>query len=592
MVGLPCSSIGLPDLKTANGSSLRISKCVMVPIKLPNSTRDIHHKVLLVDGLQVPCILGMDFMKKARIIIDTQAGKIKMEPPLPGSFKHNPARLLKVKQEVTIKPQEEMLVIGECDINFATALVSSNNNPLVHLMDGVVDGSNTKECSLLLLNPSLDAVQVPKGTIVGYMSPLDRSDFAPIEQVLQVSHSQAWPQLSDISYLANIKLNHIPVQHREKYANLIRSYSDIFSKHDLDVGHSSTLPHTVRLLNPNKIVSINQYRLPYHLKEVAIDYVDKKLKSGVIRPSTSVFNSPLMLVKKPNADPSKPLGEQYRLVHNYIELNKLIAPCSYPLRHLYELLDEVASGKVFSVLDLSQEFFQQTLIDPQETTSFSIPGYGQFTYNRSPQGLNSSPAYFQRLLDFVLKQIDRCYVYIDDVVISAHSHEQSLVTLEKVFRRFRLHNLKIKPSKCHIGTGSISYLGYEITAGKGIQPGLAKTETVRSFPEPCTVKEIRAFIGLTSFFRRAIKDYSLISGPLNKLVRKDNGYTSGKLPLEASKSFLSLKNALINRSCLAPVNFNVTFIVTTDASETHYASCLSQKGSDGVERPCGYSNSY
>ena len=142
---------------------------------------------------------------------------------------------------------------------------------------------------------------------------------------------------------------------------------------------SKTLPHEVRLTDPNRVVSINQYRLPYHLKEVAIDYVDRLLKSGVIRPSTSVFNSPLMLVKKPNVSKDKPLREQYRLVHNYVELNKSIIPCSYPLRHLYELLDEVASGKIFSVLDLSQGFFQQTLKDPLEATSFSIPGYGQFT---------------------------------------------------------------------------------------------------------------------------------------------------------------------------------------------------------------------
>ena len=111
------------------------------------------------------------------------------------------------------------------------------------------------------------------------------------------------------------------------------------------------------------------------------------------------------------------------MVHNYFELNKLIAPDSYPLQHLYQLLDEVPSGQVFSVLDLSQGFFQQTLIDPKETTSFCIPGYGQFTYNSSPQGLISSPVYLQRLLDYVLKQIDRCHVYIDDIVISAHSHK-------------------------------------------------------------------------------------------------------------------------------------------------------------------------
>ena len=104
------------------------------------------------------------------------------------------------------------------------------------------------------------------------------------------------------------------------------------------------------------------------------------------------------------------------------------------------------------------------------------------------------------------------------------------------------------------------------------------------------MKEIRAFIGLTSFFRRSIKDYSLISGPLNKLVQKDSGYSLGKLPLDARKAFQNLKTAFISQPCLAPVDFNSPFIVTTDASETHYASCLSQKGKDGVERPCGYSS--
>ena len=382
-----------------------------------------------MQGLQIPCILEMDFMRKARIIIDTQAGKIKVEPPLPGSFKHNPARLLRVKRETSNKPLEEIQVIGECDVSFETPLVSSNNHPQIHLMDGLIDSKNSKECPVILLNPSLETVNVPRGTIVGNLTPIDASDFAPIEQVLQINSVTS--QLTDISHLSNIKLNHLPSSYKAKYENLIRSYSDIFSKHDLGVGHSSTFPHTVRLLDPNKIVSVNQYRLPYHLKEVAIDFVDKLLKSGVIRPSTSVFNSPLMLVKKPNADPTKPLGEQYRLVHNYIELNKLIAPCSYPLRHLYELLEEVASGKVFSVLE--------------ETTSFSIPGYGQFTYNRSPQGLNSSPAYFQRLLDYVLKQIDRCYVYIDDVVISAHSHEQSLATLKRFLVNFDNTISKLNP---------------------------------------------------------------------------------------------------------------------------------------------------
>ena len=115
--------------------------------------------------------------------------------------------------------------------------------------------------------------------------------------------------LTDVSHLRNIDLSHVPSNYLDDYKTLLTNFADVFSRHDLDVGHCKTLPHRVRLTDPNKIDSINQYRLPYQLKEVAIDYVDKLLRSGVVRPSTSVFNSPLMLVKKPNSKPDKPLAE-------------------------------------------------------------------------------------------------------------------------------------------------------------------------------------------------------------------------------------------------------------------------------------------
>ena len=204
--------------------------------------------------------------------------------------------------------------------------------------------------------------------------------------------------------------------------------------------------------------------------------------------------------------------------------------------------------------------------------------------------MNSSPAYFQRLLDFVLQGIVRVYVYIDDVVISVNSHEQNLEKLEEVFKRFCKHNLKIKPSKCQFGAAKITYLGYDICNEKGISPGEAKTAVIKNWPAPKSIKEIRGFIGLTSFFRRAIKDFSTISADLNKLIRKNSGYTHGPLPPKALDSFLKLKQALISKPCLAPVDSNKRFYVTCDASATHYGSCLSQIGDNGIERPCGYAS--
>ena len=113
---------------------------------------------------------------------------------------------------------------------------------------------------------------------------------------------------------------------------------------------------------------------------------------------------------------------------------------------------------------------------------------------------------------------------------------------------------------------------------------------IKNWPAPTSVRDIRAFIGLTSFFRRAIKDFSLISGPLNKLIRKNSGYTKGPLPLDAEASFNKLKNIMISKPCLAPVNFDSEFIVTCDALETHFGTCLSQIGRDNIERPCAYAS--
>ena len=170
--------------------------------------------------------------------------------------------------------------------------------------------------------------------------------------------------------------------------------------------------------------------------------------------------------------------------------------------------------------------------------------------------MNNSPAYFQRMLIFVLQGISRVYVYIDDVVVSVKSHVQNFEKLNHVFARFRKHHLKANPSKCQFGTAKITYLGYNICKNKGILPGEAKTEVIENWLSPTNLKEIRGFLGLTSFFRRAIKDHSILSANLNKLIRKSSGYNSGPLPADAQKLYEYLKNALISKPCPATLDFD------------------------------------
>ena len=294
---------------------------------------------------------------------------------------------------IHLDPHSETAIYVPVPFPFVQGLIETGPDlpDQVMVMDGVTysftpSDSHNPVCTVILANFSHLPIRIPANTPLTVLTSDPQLKIKPLSSCLSISTDK--PKIMDTAHIENLDLTHIPKQYKPHYLSLLRSYVDVFSKNDLDVGHCKSLPHQVRLKDPNKVTSVNQYRLLHHVKEVAIDYVERLLAAGVVRKSNSVFNSPLMLVKKPHADPKKPLSEQYRLVHNYVELNKNISPCSYPLRHLYELLDDVASGSVFSVLDLSQGFFQQHLIDPLEATAFSIPGIEQFFYCRSPQGMN------------------------------------------------------------------------------------------------------------------------------------------------------------------------------------------------------------
>ena len=272
------------------------------------------------------------------------------------------------------------------------------------------------------------------------------------------------------------------------------------------------------------------------------NYVQTLLEAGIVRKSTSPFCSPLLLVKKANSTPDQPLVQQFRVVHDYRSLNSNTVRDSYPLHNLYDLIDKVAASKVWSVIDLSSGFWNQALAEESMPyTAFAVPGKGHYEYTRSAQGLCNSPAAFQRLLDFVVRDIPNVYVYIDDLVVASPNHEEHIHTLKQVMERFRKYNLKCRPHKLQIATAEINYLGYNLSHSHGIRPGEIKTKAVANWKAPTSVKEIRQFLGLCSFFRRTIPHFASIASPMTKLTRKDSAWIGGPLPEDARKAFLCLK---------------------------------------------------
>jgi hypothetical protein len=156
------------------------------------------------------------------------------------------------------------------------------------------------------------------------------------------------------------RVERLPENWKFSFKNLLQRNRDVFSLTPNEVGKCGVIKQDIKLLDPNTVCSTPPYRLPHHLLPVAHSYVKNLLANKVIRPSKSPFSSPLMLVKKPGLqDPTKSLEEQYRVVHDYRKLNALSQKDAYPMRNLFELIDEVGQGQIYSIIDLSQGFWNQ-----------------------------------------------------------------------------------------------------------------------------------------------------------------------------------------------------------------------------------------
>ena len=97
---------------------------------------------------------------------------------------------------------------------------------------------------------------------------------------------------------------------------------------------------------------------------------------------------------------------------------------------------------------------------------------------------------------------------------------------------------------------------------------------MRNFLLPSTVRDIRSFLGHAGFYRRYIKDFSLISKPLCSLLMLNTEFIWTK---DCENSFNKLKTALISSPILAVPDWNLPFEIMCDASDFAVGAVLGQK---------------
>lgn len=344
------------------------------------------------------------------------------------------------------------------------------------------------------------------------------------------------------------------------------------------LGKTSFLSHTI---NTGDVQPIKQRHYPVSPAVQAEMYaeLDRMLSLGVIEPSQSPWNSPIVMVRKHCG--------KARLCLDSRAVNNVSVKDAYPLPIIDGILSRLGDTFFISSIDLKDAFWQIELDQTsREKTAFTVPGRSLYQFVRMPFGLCNAAQTMCRLMDKVIgpELRESVFVYIDDLLIVSADFESHINRIREVAKRLRTANLTINVTKSKFAMREIKYLGYIVGNGC-LKTDPEKIRAISEFPQPATIRQLRRFLGLTGWYQRFISNYSAVSAPLSDIKGKPEKF---KWSAKAQEAFEALKHCLTSAPVLTHPDFSKPFLVQCDASLTGVGSVLCQVGEDGQEHPIAF----
>lgn len=554
----------LPFLRGIGNNVIVPTGIAKVIIEIQGISEEVD--ILIVDDhiIKYPVLVGHTFTEKPGITITKTCQSLCFTRDMQTKLN------LILQNDLVIPPREMVVAPIKCDAQYSGMIyvhgtLRGEEGYSFYLMPG--EYSVKLGCGgVLIQNVSDNSIRLASSALI---TRAFRMNHSLDVNLLNMNHSDFESSFNHGDQLTDNEL--------ERLKNLLIKYDSCFSSNLKDLGLTNVIQMDIELTDDKPVV-YRPYRLSYAERERVRSMVQEMLDADIVCESSSSYASPILLVKKKT-------GEQ-RLCVDYRALNRKTKREHYPLPLIDDQLDMLSGHSVFITLDLASGYYQIPITESsQDKTSFVTPD-GQYNFKRMPFGLANAPSLFQRAMNKILTKSKLKYalVYMDDVLIPAHSFDEGLSRLEEVLGLLQEAGLTLKLKKCHFFYKEIDFLGFRVNS-EGIRPGLKKTEAISKFPKPENVHDLRRFLGLTSFFRRFVKGFAIIACPLTDLLKTKFEW---KWEEKHTKAFEILKQKLVERPILALYDSKLETELHTDASKFGVAGILMQRGSDGLLRPVAY----
>ncbi|CAB0013283.1 unnamed protein product, partial [Nesidiocoris tenuis] len=341
-------------------------------------------------------LLGMDHLKTIKAQIDFANNKI-VTPKT--EIEINYLDLVKSEQPALNQPSQKIAPRAFSQIKVPVKNMKNGEGVIPYFKQGSLEipeclvKVENGECYLGILNTDVKEITLT----VKEPLPVEIIEFS--EPPSKTPNLNLYDSRKYQLDLNKIRTDHMNAEERHKILNLVKEYKDVFHCDGNILSCTDKVSHQIRTTDEIPVYTRN-YRYPEALKGEIDNQIKDMLAQGIIRPSSSPWNSPLWIVPK-KLDHSN--IQKYRIVIDYRSLNQKTISDKYPLPNITELLDQLGRSMYFSCLDLKSGFHQIPMHpDSIEKTAFST-GNGHYEMLRMPMGTKNSPATFQRLMDNVLR---------------------------------------------------------------------------------------------------------------------------------------------------------------------------------------------
>jgi len=293
-------------------------------------------------------------------------------------------------------------------------------------------------------------------------------------------------------------------------------------------------------------------------------------------PKSSIV-SPIVVAKKATA-PFIRIAIDYRWVNQYILQEQTHIPII-----LHEI-ERLKGFKVFTDADMTNSFHQLPL---SEQTSLKLSIISQDGVLRPlflPEGCKPASGILHRTISDIFEDMrDYVVVIFDNLLIGAEDEVQLAIRTKAFLERCREHNIQLKMAKTKIGFDKVKFFGYEIDS-EGYQIDASRHEALDGiiFPgdlegnDKVKLKAMQSFLGFTLYFRHFVEGYAEARAPLDDMCKKAFVWDPGTWPREYRADFERLKELCRSSFKVVYPDFELPWLLQTDASEHAVGAILLQ----------------